>query len=358
VGVFVTSLKQRKILNEKDKAFLQKKGLAGWGKIDKLLGEVKTMGKFWEMYEAFEEDINYVNREILDQVSKFSPHPLVAASKQLVKVGGKRIRPILVILSFRSLDQKTDILIHTATLIHDDIIDRSSKRRGAETVFKKWGEVAAILSGDLLFSRAFGLVGTHEIKKLTEILSETCIRLSEGEMLEYRHTGNTAMTEEVYLEIVERKTAFLFEACTRSGALLGKGDKKIVEALGKFGRYLGISFQIVDDILDITGDAKFGKPLAIDIREGKVTIAALHALKHTKGREKKTLESIIKKKRKSKKDIEIASEIIKGAGSIEYASKRAEWFGERAKEELMFLPDSEAKSGLLSIAETAIYRPF
>ncbi|RMF89151.1 MAG: polyprenyl synthetase family protein [Methanobacteriota archaeon] len=328
-----------------------------------------TMESFWEGFEPFGGDISYVNREIIKQVSVFSPHPLAAASRHLVEVGGKRIRPLLVILSFRSLDQKRDItyaapiavaveLIHTATLIHDDIIDRSSKRRGVETVFKKWGEVAAILSGDLLFSRAFGLVGTHEIKELTEVISDTCIKLSEGEMLEYRHTGNTDMTEEVYLEIVERKTACLFEACTRCGALLGRGDREVVECLARFGRYLGISFQMVDDILDITGGDRFGKPMAIDIREGKVTIAALHALKHTSGGDRKTLESIIKKKRKSKKDIDVASEIIKGAGSIEYASKRAEWFSKKAEAELGSLPDSEAKAGLVKIARNAIYRPF
>ncbi|MFQ5800587.1 MAG: polyprenyl synthetase family protein [Candidatus Hydrothermarchaeales archaeon] len=327
------------------------------------------MERFSETLEAFKDEISYVDREVIKAVSRFSPHPLAAASKQLVEVGGKRIRPILVVLSFRSLDAETDIeyaapiavaveLIHTATLIHDDMIDRSSKRRGVETVFKRWGEVAAILTGDMLFSRAFGLVGTHEIKELTEVISETCIRLAEGEMLEYRHTGNTTMTEEIYLEVIERKTASLFEACTRCGGLLGKGKVEEVGALTRFGNYLGISFQIVDDILDITAGDKFGKPLAIDIREGKVTITALHALKNTKGKEKRTLESIIKKTRKSKKDIEMASEIIKRAGSIEYASKRAEWFTGMAKKELEILADSEAKSGLLNIAESAIYRPF
>jgi geranylgeranyl diphosphate synthase type I len=319
--------------------------------------------------DVFRDDLSYVDQEIIKAVSAISPHPLGAAAKQLVEVGGKRIRPFLVVLSFRSLDQETDIeyaapiavaveLIHTATLIHDDIIDHSYKRRGLETVFKKWGEVAAILTGDLLFSKGFGLVGVHEINELTNVISETCVRLSEGEMLEQRHTKNTSMTEEVYLEIIERKTASLFEACTKCGGLLGKGSEKEVEALRRFGSNLGTSFQIVDDVLDITADDKFGKPKAIDIREGKITIALLHSLANVNGNEKKVLESIIRKKRKSKHDIETVTEILKDLGSIEYAVKRAEWFIERAKDELEPLPDSEAKERLTQIIDEVINRPF
>lgn len=322
-----------------------------------------------EVLEAYKDELAYVEGEVTKNISRLSPYPLSAASKQLLAVGGKRIRPILVVLAFRSLDNDTDIsyaapiavateLIHTATLVHDDIIDHSSKRRGVETVYKKWGDVTAILTGDLLFSKAFGLVGVHPIKELTEIISETCIKLAEGEMLEYRHTGNTSMTEEIYLEIIERKTASLFEACTCCGALLGGGKQKEINALKLFGRYLGISFQVVDDILDITGGDKFGKPLAIDIRERKVTIAALHALKNVKGTQRTMLSKAIKKKLKTKKDIETVAEIIKRTGSLDYAAKRAEWYAGKAEKQLEDLPESDAKAALLSIAKEAAYRPF
>jgi geranylgeranyl pyrophosphate synthase len=323
----------------------------------------------FDVEKAFDEDLSFVDQELLKISERFSPHPLGAAVKQLVEFGGKKIRPILVVLSFRSLDEKTEIsysapiavaveLIHTATLIHDDIIDRSSKRRGLETVFKKWGEEAAILAGDLLFSKSFGLVGVHEIKELTRVISEACMRLTEGEMLEIRHTRNTKLTEEVYLEVVERKTAALFEACTRCGALLGKGSPEEIAALTRFGNLLGVCFQIVDDVLDLTADEEFGKPKGIDIREGKVTIAAIHALRNSNNDDRNVLESIIKKKRKTKKDIERASRIIKETGSIEYAFKRAKWFSQKAKEELELLPDSEAKSRLLGIPDEVLNRPF
>ena len=331
------------------------------------------MERLWseiqEFNGGFAEAMDLIEKELLASLSHASPDALYDASRHLILTGGKKVRPALVALAYDAVGGKRGPeyilpiaiaaeLIHTATIIHDDIIDRSSKRRGLETVFKKWGEEAAILAGDLLFSKAFGLVGVHEIKELTEVISETCIRLTEGEMLEFRHTRDTDMSEEVYLEIIERKTASLFEACTRCGALLGKGSEREIKALTRFGYYLGTSFQIVDDVLDITADDKFGKPKAIDIREGKVTIAALHALKQTKGKERTALESIIKKKRKNKKDMDMASEIIKKAGSIEYAFKKAEGFSLKAKEELKALPNSEAKSMLLNIAASVIHRPF
>ena len=154
---------------------------------------------------SFDNDFSIIEKELLKTSKEFSPYPLNQAVKSLLELGGKRIRPILVTLAFRSVDETSDIvkatpiavaveLIHTATLIHDDIIDRSSKRRGVDSAVKKWGEEAAILAGDLLFSKAFGLVGVNEIAELTVVISKACIRLSEGEMLEFQHTRNTSMT--------------------------------------------------------------------------------------------------------------------------------------------------------------------
>lgn len=318
---------------------------------------------------SFEKDLAYVEQEILNVVSNFSPHPLGLAIRELIEVGGKRIRPSLLVLAFRSLDNTRDIpyaspigvaveLIHTATLIHDDIIDRSNKRRGLKTAFKKWGEDTAILAGDLLFSKAFGLVGVHEIRELTEVISNSCISLSEGEMLEQRHTKNTSITEEVYLEIIERKTATLFEACTWCGGLLGHGSKKEINALSNYGNYLGVSFQIIDDLLDITAGDRFGKPKAIDIREGKITIAVIHALENSSKSKSDELEKIIKKERKGKQDIERAIEIISGSQSMEYAFERAKWFSEKAKDEIKFFPYSQAQETLVKIADSVINRPF
>jgi len=324
------------------------------------------MSGFMEAMD-FKEDLSYVERGIAEIASRFTPHPLNAAFQQLIGAGGKRIRPTLLVLSFRSLDGESSIsyaapiaiaveLIHSATLVHDDIIDRSTKRRGVETVFKKWGEEAAILVGDLLFSEAFGLVGVHEIPELTEVISETCIKLTEGEMLEFRHTGNTSMTEEVYLEIIERKTASLFEASTRCGGLLAHAREGEVEALARYGFNFGVCFQIIDDILDITGGEKFGKPQGIDIREGKVTIPVIHALKHS--RHSGELEEIIGKSRKKAGDIKRAEEILRDAGSIEYALERAEWFSRKAESELKGIPEGRAKKALHMLASSVLRRPF
>lgn len=329
------------------------------------------MERFWEELGTFENGIEHVNAEIERTIGRAEPDFLYDASSHLLRLGGKRIRPALVELSFRavnrdgrSMEYMLPIavaveLIHTATIIHDDIIDKNSVRRGARTVNAKWGDDTALLAGDLIFSRAFGLVGLHEKKELSKIISEACVKLAEGEVLETYHTGDVDMTEEVYLEIIERKTASLFEASTRCGALLGEGTDEEVEALTRYGYLIGIGFQMTDDVLDIiAGQEILGKPPGTDIALGNVTLATLHSLGMTDGAEKKELERIVKKRKNTKKEISRALEIITASGSIKYSLKRARSFIERAKERLDILEDTEAKRRLQLIADRAITREF
>lgn len=319
--------------------------------------------------ENFKGEVNYIEKEIKKALPEMAPLRLYEAANYLANAGGKRIRPLLVLLSARVFDEKVGVdyiapvaaaieLIHTATIIHDDIIDKSEKRRGIATVNKKWGDNTAILAGDLLFSKSFELIGTHEIRELSRIVGEACKSLAEGEMLEILHIGNTKITEEVYLEIIERKTAHLFEACTRCGAFIGKAKKSEREALSRFGYFLGISFQLIDDILDITGDEKLGKPIGIDIKQKKITLALIHALKNSREKEKKIIERIIEKEKKTEEDIEEISKILSYAGSFEHVFRRAEYFAEKAKKELKILKNSGAKSALLEIGDSAVYREF
>jgi len=317
----------------------------------------------------FREEVDYIEKEIREALSEGAPFQLYDAASYLMNAGGKRIRPLLVLLSARAASGKADIkriapiavaveLIHTATIIHDDIIDKSEKRRGIATVNKKWGENTAILAGDMLFSKSFELIGTHEIRELSGIVGEACESLAQGEMLELLHIGNASMTEEVYLEILERKTAHLFEACAECGAILGGAGKSEVEALSKFGYFLGISFQLIDDILDITGDEKLGKPIGIDIKQKKITLALIHALKNSRERERKIISGIIEKEKKTKKDIEKISKLLSYSGSFDYAFKKAEYFAEKAKKELKIFKSSSAKSALQEIGDSAVYREF
>ncbi len=334
------------------------------------------MNRLWEMIQGtiptFGEDMSAVEKRLIESIPASAPDVLYNASMHLIKNGGKRIRPALVILSFNAVninkDRKIDYaipiavaveLIHTATIIHDDIIDRSSMRRGVRTVNEKWGDDIALLAGDLIFSMAFGIIGSHEKREINEIMSGACMRLARGEVLEELHTGDTQMTEEVYLEIIERKTASLFEASARCGAILGEGEKKEIEAISRYGYSIGIGFQMTDDILDvIAGEIKLGKPVGKDIALGKPTFITLHAIKNASQKDKETIRQIIQKKTNTRADVKKALKIIERTGSIEYANKRAKFFILKAKNELKNLRESNAKRGLEMIAEYAIKREF
>lgn len=329
------------------------------------------MEKFWEFLGGFKKDIDLLNKELASSIPRSHPTSLYDASRHLTKTRGKRIRPTLVALSFAATDHNSgDIgyvapiaiaveLIHTATMIHDDIIDKSSIRRGVKTVNAKWGDDTAILAGDLIFSKAFGLVGTHENREMSRIIFDTCMKLSEGELLEAIHINDTTMTEEVYLEIIERKTASLFGACTKCGAILGNGSKGEIDALSRFGYLLGIGFQITDDVLDVVADEKkLGKRVGMDISLGKVTLPTLHALKNSSDDNRRRLEEIVRKGGNSEEEIQTVLEIIEKTKSIDYALERAKSFVERAKKELKPLKESEAKEALEKIADYIISRKF
>ncbi|MFQ5975877.1 MAG: polyprenyl synthetase family protein [Candidatus Hydrothermarchaeales archaeon] len=329
------------------------------------------MDIFWQSIKNFKGDIDYINRELANCIPPACPSSLYDASRHLTKTGGKRIRPTLVTLSFAATAQNgKDIryiapiavaieLIHTATIIHDDIIDKSSMRRGVKTVNARWGNDTAILAGDLIFSKAFGLVGTHDNKEMSRIISEVCAKLSEGEVLEALHTRNTKMTEEVYLEVIERKTASLFEAATRCGAILGGATEEQIHVLARYGHLLGIGFQMTDDVLDlIAGQKKLGKQIGMDIKSGKVTVPVLHALKNSSKEDRERLGGILNKKEHSKKDMETVLEIMERTKSIDYALKRARSFVKNAKKELRRLKESEAKKALEKIADHTINRQF
>lgn len=328
-----------------------------WDKIDDVCGD-------------FKERMALAEEEMRRYVPEASPSQIYQASRHFIAAGGKRVRPALAILSYGAVKEdgkNEDIipiavateLVHTATIIHDDIIDRSSMRRGVETVNARWGNDTALIAGDLMFSKAFRLVGMHKNGELSKIISDACIKLAEGEMLEILHTGDMNMTEEVYLEVVERKTATLFEACTKCGAILGDGDEKNVAALSKYGYHLGIGFQMTDDILDIVAkEMTLGKPVGADITMGRTTFVILHALKVASGGDKEELVSILKNKKATDNDIKMALEIIKSTNSVEYASKRAKSQMETAKKELKPLKDTDSKRALEIIAEYAVERSF
>ncbi len=303
-----------------------------------------------------------IEKELEVAIPRSFPHSLYDACRHIL-FRGKRVRPLISLIAYEAVsenDFKHALnlavgieLIHTATIIHDDIIDKSDMRRGLKSVNKVYGDEMAILAGDLLFSKAFDYVGSYSNSKLTSLIADACIKLAEGEALESLHTRNLKISEEVYLEIIERKTASLFKASTLGAAILADAEEKELKALAKYGELLGIGFQMTDDLLDIAGE-DIGKPIGMDIKLGKPTFVILHAYKNADKNEKKIIEKAFYGNEKFLFD---AIEIIKNI-SLEYGIKRANYFVKEAKKHLRCLRNSRAKEILKRIADYVVGRKF
>jgi octaprenyl-diphosphate synthase len=281
---------------------------------------------------------------------------LAKASDRIVCSGGKRLRPKVVLLSYKAaggdnIRQAVPLaaaveLLHTASLIHDDINDRSDVRRGQPSVNAQWGDGLALLVGDFVFVRLLGLIAVLDSRAI-HALADCCTAIVEGETLQMLHLGDTAMAEETYLRIVGLKTAALFSACGELGSVLAGASEDRVSALRDYGLNLGIAFQIRDDTLDLTGKSdKLGKPVASDLEQGKMSLATLFALKGSQ-RARDVLAS---------KDLAQAAQLLSHTGALEYAMSKAREYSAKAKKALSILPGSEAKAALSELADFAFDR--
>ncbi len=284
----------------------------------------------------------------------------------IIKSGGKRVRPVLVILSAKLCGYRGDKhipfaaiieFIHTATLLHDDVVDNAGTRRGASTVNTVWGNEPSVLVGDFLYSKSFELMsrqGNHEILK---IISQATTALSEGEILEIIKTAKIDTTEKDYFDIIGNKTAILFSAACEIGAILGNVPATQRNSLKNFGYKLGIAFQLRDDILDYTSyDEVLGKHVGTDLKEGKITLPLIHALKPATERERLSVEKIIHKKTISQKDFEWVSKFINKYNGMRHASATTEKYLDEAKKHLNQFPASRYKDALLSLADSMLKR--
>ncbi|HOK72420.1 MAG TPA: short chain isoprenyl diphosphate synthase IdsA [Methanothermobacter sp.] len=313
-----------------------------------------------------------INPKLEEILADITPRSLYEASMHLISAGGKKIRPTLALLSCQAVGGEIEDamnvavaieLIHTFSLIHDDIMDKDEMRRGEPSVHVLWGEPMAILAGDILFSKAFESTLKTKIdeisyKHVTDALStiiDSCIKICEGQALDMDFEENFNVKEEEYLEMVYKKTAALISAATKSGAIMGGGTLEEVEALGEYGKLIGLAFQIHDDYLDITGDEKtLGKPVGSDIAEGKMTILTVKTLEKASEEDKEKLIRILKNG--NQKGIKEAIKIFKKYDSINYAQRLAQEYTKRAKEKLKILEDSKAKKHLEEIADFIIER--
>ena len=311
------------------------------------------------------DELALVERKIRKSV--VSEEPLLTdIATYVIESGGKRIRPTVTLLSFRALGGK-DVqqavnlaaaleLIHSATLIHDDINDGGEMRRGRPAAYKKFGLQNALVTGDFLFVKAFGIGGQFD-GDIVELTANACAALAEGEVRQKRHQFDTAVTKEEYVDIIRRKTALPIMAGAKIAGLLAGARLEDVDAVGDYGLYLGIAFQIVDDILDVIGDgARLGKPSGTDLKEGNVTLPAIYALNDGLQVDKAELARILRMPRKENGDLESALSVLRSSGAVEKAWADARRYGELAKQAIAPLPPSEAKVNMLRLVDFVLTR--
>jgi len=301
----------------------------------------------------------------LHQLVQSQEHALTEASLHVIDAGGKRLRPTVTILSYKSLGGKdvdtiVDIatgfeLIHSATLIHDDINDGGVTRRGRETVFKRYGLHQAIVTGDFLFVKAFGIGGKYD-RRVVETTADACAKVAEGEILQNRYRHRDNLTIEEYMKVIDRKTAQPIRAGAMVGAYLARGDVAQIQALGGYGLNLGLAFQIVDDILDFTGDpARTGKPLGTDLKEGCLTLPTLIAIRDSNDMRERILRVVSMETPPAEAVRECTAEVL-ASGAIDKAMGMAREHGQKALKYLDEVSNTEYSRGLRELVDRVLDR--
>jgi len=281
----------------------------------------------------------------------------------IINSGGKRLRPLLVLLSARACDYQGDEhrlmaavieFIHTSTLLHDDVVDESDTRRGNQTANEVWGNAASVLVGDFLYSRSFEMMVEPGLMKIMQVMSEATNVIAEGEVLQLLNCHDANTTQERYMEVIHRKTAKLFEAATQMGPVLAERPD-LEEAFILYGRHLGAAFQLIDDALDYTADAEeLGKNIGDDLAEGKPTLPLIYVLENGTEAEKEIIRRAIETEGSAL--LNEVTEIIKSSGAIDFTIETAQKEAEKAKLALNILEPSEIKQALLSLADLAVNR--
>ncbi|WP_037061451.1 polyprenyl synthetase family protein [Pseudoxanthomonas suwonensis] len=288
-------------------------------------------------------------------------------AEHIVSAGGKRLRPMLVVLAGQATagnlgttadhHQLAAIIefIHTSTLLHDDVVDESDLRRGRSTANAIWGNAASVLVGDFLYSRSFQLMVELDRMEVMQVLADTTNRIAEGEVLQLLHVRNPDTDEAAYLRVIERKTAVLFAAGTRLGALASGADEATQQALYDYGMALGYAFQIADDVLDYTADAAtMGKNLGDDLAEGKATLPLIHAMDRSAPDVRERLRAIVQDGDSTAMPEVLAA--IHASGSLEYSRQRAMDYAADAEAALHGLPETPALAALRGLARYAVER--
>lgn len=320
---------------------------------------------YQQIRAVVESDFLAVDQYIIDQLH--SDVPLVEnIGHYIVEAGGKRLRPLLVLLTARCCGIQSDRhiamaavieFIHTATLLHDDVVDMSTLRRGRPTVNAEWNNPSSVLVGDFIYSRAFQiLVGIGDMR-IMKLIADTTNKIAEGEVLQLITKHNSASTEANYMQVIRDKTAILFQAAAQCGAILGGADAALENALSRFGMHLGIAFQLIDDVLDYAGDtSSLGKNIGDDLAEGKPTLPLIYAMANGTEQQAALIKQCLTAESVSPELLEEVIAIVQGSDALDYCRRMAKQQTTSALECLTVLPYSDYKAALETMVEFSINR--
>ncbi len=315
------------------------------------------------MMSPIAADMEAVNAVIRRQLH--SDVPLVnQIAEYIISAGGKRLRPVLVLLMAQAYGYSGEKhhelaavieFIHTATLLHDDVVDESSLRRGRQTANALFGNAASVLVGDFLYSRAFQMMVAVDNARVMQIVADATNVIAEGEVLQLLNMHNPDVSEENYLQVIRSKTAKLFEAAAQLGALIAGAGDDAIDAAGEYGRSLGTAFQLIDDVLDYSGNAgDIGKNVGDDLREGKPTLPLIYLMEHGSAEQRALVRSCIENGDEQHFDEILAA--ITSSGALNYTRHEAEKASQRAAAAISGLPNSQFKDSLLQLSAFAVDR--
>lgn len=315
------------------------------------------------IYDTVADDFSRVNDLIIERLT--SDVPMVEKiAHYIIESGGKRLRPLLVLLSSRAAGYRQDEhlklaavieFLHTATLLHDDVVDTSDMRRGRSTANARWGNAPSVLVGDFLYARAFEMMVELQNLRIMDVLSHATAVIAEGEVMQLMNVKNPDLDESQYMEVIHNKTAMLFEASSHTGALLAGAENSQETALKDYGKHLGLAFQLVDDVLDYRGDAEaMGKNVGDDLAEGKTTLPLIYAMEKGVEEERQLIRQAIRKG--GLDDLPAILSIVESSGALEYTMAKAREQAALAAGCLAALPDSPYRESLNLLTELAVAR--
>ena len=314
---------------------------------------------------AVEDDLNEIEKALSDNLTPYLDLVSEVAGHLLFS-GGKRLRPLLMVLSARLCGYSGNYdktfstaleYLHTATLLHDDLVDDATMRRGKQVAHANWGNAITVLVGDYLLARALSIAAGTGVLRVIQILAQLTESMSQGEVHQLMRKGDINLEEEEYLEVIRRKTAMLFEAACRVSAVLAEASHDIENALAEYGYNLGIAFQMADDLFDYTlSTSALGKKVGADLREGKLTLPVIHALRNTSNGDRDVMIEIIQNRNFSEEEFKTLVGLLDKYGGLTYTNKVAASYIDKAKKALSIFEPSQTKGTLLDIADYALSR--